>query len=105
MARGREPNHPYGALAESETLNGLLESVTANHDTNLTAHELATAAHAQASRSQRMGILETGHYGNPLNMRTDTGLATYFNVGALDRASGVATWKCRCTRVLGVRYW
>lgn len=47
-SRGRESNHLYGALEEGETLDGLLESVAANHDTNLTAHELAAAARAQA---------------------------------------------------------
>lgn len=47
-SRGREANHLYGALEEGETLDGLLTSVAANHDTNLTAHELAAAARAQA---------------------------------------------------------
>ncbi|MGO2533421.1 MobF family relaxase [Arthrobacter rhombi] len=46
-SRGRESNHLYGALGEGETLDGLLETVAANHDTNLTAHELAAAARAQ----------------------------------------------------------
>ncbi|GAA5226055.1 MobF family relaxase [Paeniglutamicibacter antarcticus] len=47
-SRGRESNHLYGALADGETLDGLLDSVAANHDTNLTAHELVAAARAQA---------------------------------------------------------
>nr|AXV46671.1 conjugal transfer protein TraA, relaxase [Arthrobacter sp.] len=47
-SRGRESNHLYGALEEGETLDGLLEAVAANHDTNLTAHELVAAARAQA---------------------------------------------------------
>ncbi|WP_417221392.1 AAA family ATPase, partial [Arthrobacter sp.] len=47
-SRGRESNHLYGALENGETLDGLLEAVAANHDTNLTAHELAAAARAQA---------------------------------------------------------
>ncbi|WP_417235521.1 MobF family relaxase [Arthrobacter sp.] len=47
-SRGRESNHLYGALEDGEILDGLLEAVAANHDTNLTAHELAAAARAQA---------------------------------------------------------
>lgn len=71
-SRGRESNHLYGALAEGETLDGLLEAVAANHDTNLTAHELAAAARAQARSipQQSAAYIDIDEQANMERMKT-----------------------------------
>lgn len=71
-SRGRESNHLYGALEEGETLDGLLEAVAANHDTNLTAHELAEAARAQARSipEKAAAYLDVNELANAERMKT-----------------------------------
>ncbi len=46
-SRGRESNKLYGVVADGQTLEDVLASVAANHDSNLTAHEQMDAARSQ----------------------------------------------------------
>ncbi|MDQ0031507.1 MobF family relaxase [Arthrobacter bambusae] len=69
-SRGRQANNLYGVVSEGETLEGVLESVAANHDGNLTAHEQMDAARAQTRSLPEMSeaYRDIDHQANELRM-------------------------------------